>query len=414
VPAKLGLLLAGLVVLMVLWGAISFWTVATRLSATGNVAVVSEPLSLDAEQIYRSLSDADATEAAAFLHGGLEPFSLRQRYLADIARAARILDVAAAAAGQSAAGPQLATMAAELPVYTGLVETARADNRLGLPLGAAYLRAASDLMRSGLLPAARKLYAEQNARLAAADRQATEVPYAAIAVAFLVALALYAAQRWLGRRYRRVISPGLLVASVAGLAALIWLVSALLVARGNLVAARDRGSAPVEALAGADIAVLRAHADESLNLIDRTGSDSFQQDFLAEQARLGPGRGSLLSNAALAARGSPGGMQADMALQVAPAWFAVHRRVFSLSDTGSYPAAVSLALGTGPADSGGLFTRLDTILTGAASIDQASFRSSSQAARGDLGGLEAGIIMLSLIMATSTAWGVSRRLAEYR
>jgi hypothetical protein len=413
-PARLRLLLSGLAALTVLWGAVAASTVAARAAAAGNVAAVSEPLSLDAQRIYRSLSDADATEAAAFLHGGLEPFFMRRRYLADIARAASVLETATAAAGQSAAGSQLAILSADLPVYAGLVETARAYNRLGLPLGAAYLREASGLMRSRLLPAARELYAQENARLAGADGQATALPYAVFAIAVIVALALWYAQRWLSRQSRRVINPGLLLASVAGLTALIWLISALMVARANLIAARDQGSAPVEALARADIAVLRAHADESLNLIDRSGNDSYQQDFLAQRRRLGPGPGTLLTGAALAARGSPGSRQAAAALRIAPAWFAVHSRVSSLGDSGSYQPAVALAIGTGRSDSGGLFTTLDTTLTSAISADQASFRSAAQAARGDLGGLEAGIIALSLIMAGASAWGVSRRLGEYR
>src|SRR5215471_19535731 len=108
-PAKLLLLLVALLGVSLAWGAVAAGTVAGHASATGNVVTVSEPLSLDAQQIYRSLSAADATEAAAFLSGGLEPLSLRAQYQADIARAARQLEAATAAAGQSAAGSSLAT-----------------------------------------------------------------------------------------------------------------------------------------------------------------------------------------------------------------------------------------------------------------------------------------------------------------
>ena len=306
-PAKLGLWLAGLLVVSLAWGAVAAWTVAQHASAAGNVVTVSEPLSLDAEQIYRSLSAADATEAAAFLTGGLEPLSLRARYQADITQAARQLEAATAAAGQSAAGSSLATLSAGLPRYAGLVETARADNRLGLPLGAAYLREASGFMRATLLPAARDLSAQENAQLAAADQQATGLPWAALAVALIAALLLVAGQRWLARRTNRILNPGLLVASVAGLVSLVWLVTALTVARTHLDAARDHGSAPVEALARAETAALQAHADESLTLIDRDSFalDSFQADFVSLQKRLGPGPGTLLTDAAATAQRQP-------------------------------------------------------------------------------------------------------------
>src|SRR5215472_4047428 len=195
-PAKLRLLLIGVLALSLIWGAVAAWTVAAHASATANVLSVSEQLSLDAQQIYRSLSDADATDAAAFLSGGLEPLSLRHRYQADIAQAARRLEAATAAAGNSAAGTRLATLAAGLPEYTGLIETARANNRQGFPVGAAYIAQASSLMRSTLLPAARDLYAQENAQLAAANQQATALPYIAVLVAVIAGLALFFSQRW--------------------------------------------------------------------------------------------------------------------------------------------------------------------------------------------------------------------------
>jgi hypothetical protein len=413
-PARLRLWLAVLLAASLVWGAVAALTVAEHASATGNLVTVSEPLSLDAQQIYRSLSDADATEAAAFLSGGLEPLQLRAQYQADMTRAARQLEAATAAAGQSPAGSSLATLSVGLPYYAGLIETARADNRLGLPLGAAYLREASGFMRATLLPAARDLYAQENAQLAAADQRATGLPWAALTVALVVALLLAAGQWWLARRTNRIVNPGLLIASLVGLASLVWLVTALTVARTHLIDARDHGSAPVEALARAETAVLRGHADESLTLIDRSGDDSFQADFLTQQKMLGPGPGTLLTEAVAAAQGSRGGPQAATALRDAPAWFAAHRQVRSLDDSGNYATAVQSALGTGLADSGYRFGRLDTDLTSAIAADQASFRSAAQQGRDDLAGLEAGMIVLALVMVAGCAWGISRRLAEYR
>jgi len=414
--AKLRLLLLTLLALTVLWGGIAAWSVAGHASAASNVRAVSEPLSLDAQRIYRSLSDADATEATAFLSGGQEPLALRRRYQADIAQAARQLEAATAAAGQSAAGRQLAILSGGLPVYTGSIETARADNRYGYPLGAAYLREASGFMRGTLLPAASAVYAQENAQLAVADQQATAVPYSALVVAVIVTIGLFLAQRWLARRTHRVINPGLLVASVAGLASLVWLVSAVTVASVQFSSARDHGSAPVEALAQADIAALRAHAYESLNLIDRGGDPSNQENFASLQKQLGPGPGTLLTEAAASAAGSPGSAQAAAATRAAPAWYAVHRTVLSLENGGprDYLPAVQLAVGPGPTQAGGLFSALDQDLTGAMAADQASFRTAARSGQDALAGLEAGIVVLSLVMAAGCAWGISRRLAEYR
>jgi hypothetical protein len=233
-------------------------------------------------------------------------------------------------------------------------------------------------------------------------------------VALLTGLGLVWSQIWLTRRTNRLVSPGLLMASIAGLATLIWLVSALALAGAHLSYARDRGSAPVEALARADIAALRAHADESLTLIDRRGDDSYEQDFRTVERQLGPGNGTLLGVAAATAQGSPGGSAAASALHSAPTWFAVHKQVRSLDDSGKYGTAVTLAIGSGPVSSGVLFGHLDTDLTSAIGADQTAFRTGAQAAQGDLAGLEAGVIVLTVVMAGGCVFALSRRLAEYR
>src|SRR4029077_5307859 len=127
-PAKLRLLMAGLGGLCLGWGPLAAWvvrclvwgaraagTVSQRASGANNVVGPSEPLSLDGQQIYRALSDADATAASAFLSGGLEPLAARPRYQADIAQAAAHLESATAAAGHSPAARDLAKLSAGLP-----------------------------------------------------------------------------------------------------------------------------------------------------------------------------------------------------------------------------------------------------------------------------------------------------------
>ena len=419
-PARLRLLLIGLVSLCLIWGAVAAWVVSQRASGAGDVASTSETLSLDGQQIYRALSDADATAASAFLtaglSGSLEPINGPLRYQGDIAEAAAHLESATAAAGHSAAAADLATLSADLPVYTGEMQTARADNRLGLPLGAAYLQEASTLMRGTLLPAARNISAEANVRLAGASGRATGLPLALVLLvaAVIVGFALYRAQRWLFRRTHRRLNPGLVVASVAGLVSLLWLGIVLGVARADLLQARTHGSTPVAALAQADIAALQARADESLTLIDAQGDDTFQQDFVGVQRRLGPGPDTLLTDAVVAARGSPATGPARVAAATATTWYGVHRTVRSLDDNGKHRQAILLVTGRGPGHAGTLFTRLDGSLTSAILADQAVFHRHAVAGRNAFIGLEVGVIVLALIMAVGCARGLITRLAEYQ
>src|SRR6185437_1854415 len=91
-PAILQTLLVGLIIGSLLWGVVTALTVAQHSSAAKEVASTSEPLSLAAQRMYLSLSDADVKATTSFLAhppGGTPmPLSDRQAYDADIANAA--------------------------------------------------------------------------------------------------------------------------------------------------------------------------------------------------------------------------------------------------------------------------------------------------------------------------------------
>ena len=425
-PARLRLLLALLILLSLAWGVLAALTADQHASAAADVVAVSEPLSLDAEQIYTSLSDADATAANAFLAGGLEPAKARQRYQADITQAAIRIEAASALVGSSAArtqlpghltkqasaagtavGDDLAILSGQLPAYTDEVGTARADNRLGLPLGAAYLREASGLLRGTLLPAASDIYIRESTLLTSASAQATGLPLIVVAAIAGLGLGyvLFRSSRWLSRHTHRLVNYGLLLAALAGLVSLVWLVAAFVVGRGDLLHAQQQGSAPAQAFARAEVAALQAHADESLTLIDNGGDDAYQKDYVAQQKILGPGPGTLL--AAVQAAGGPG---SDVAAQ-ARAWYKAHAALRAKDDGGSHAAAVQSALNGDAATS---FAQLSTTLSQGINDHQAVFAASARSGRDAFTGLAVGMIVASLVMVGGCAWGLSRRLAEYR
>lgn len=412
-PGRLRLALVALVAGSLAWGALAGFTVSHYSSAASDVLSVSEPLTLDAQQIYHALSDANDTAATAFLDGGMQPLALVSRYQADVRAASAAIEHATAVGGGS---PDLVTLSKGLPVYAGEIETARADNRLGYPLGAAYLREASGLMNGTLLPAAQRLYTAENGRLTATGAQATGLPLAAVTIVIGLAIgyALYRTSRWLARRTNRVLNVGLLAAGVAGLVSLVWLAAAFFGARADLLTAQARGSVPVRALASADIVALQAHADESLTLIDNTGDDPYQADYTARHKALGPGPGSLLSAAGSAAAGSPARSAVNAAVAHAGAWNAAHAKLRAADDGGNHSVAVASALGTGPGDAGGQFAAFSAAMIAGIDADQAAFTASARAGGNMYGGLEAGIIVLAVAMAGGCAWGLSRRLLEYR
>jgi FtsH-binding integral membrane protein len=105
---------------------------------------------------------------------------------------------------------------------------ADADNRLALPLGAAYLREASGLMRATLLGKARDLYAVENANLSATSAQATGLPLIVVTLVagLVLGYLLLRAARWLRGRTNRVLNAGLVAAGVFLVVSLAWLAAA--------------------------------------------------------------------------------------------------------------------------------------------------------------------------------------------
>jgi hypothetical protein len=410
-PGKLWLVRAGLVIGCLAWGALATLMVSQHASAAHDVSATDESLSLDAQQIYQSLADADVTVSTAYLYGRVGPFADRQRYLRDIAVAAADLKAATAASGNSPIGASLSTLSADLPVYTGYVEDGEIYNSLGYPAGASFIEVASEEMHLKLLPAARSVYAQENAQLSTASAQATGLPLAVITVVagLVVLFFLYRTQRWLSGRTHRTINVGLLLASLASAAALIWLVVALAGGRADLLQATGHGSTPAQTLAQADITALQARGDETLNLISRTGDANFQQDFHSAQSEL-----STLLSSASAQSAADGERPIAAAGRAATAWFAVNQRAQQLDSALDYGAETQLVIGSGPGTAGTLFGQLQANLEAAINADQTVFASNAAAGADAFTGLEAGIIVLALVMAVGCVWGLTRRLAEYR
>ena len=413
-PVVLTELALALIVIGLLAGVFTALGVQSRAQAVDDLAVRSGPLSVAAEEIYRSLSDADATATGAFLSGGLEPATARQRYEADIAQASGALAVAVAAhdpADITARNSALATLSEQLPVYTGLVETARADNRQGLPLGAAYQREASNLMRARLLPAAQDLYLAESAQVNADQNSAGALPVAELLLALIVLGALVTGQVLLRRRTNRIFNAGLLAATAAAVVSLLWVAVASVAVMANIHASRSDGSAQVEVLAKARIATLSARADETLTLVARGAGQQYQADYEQVSKQLGD----LLNSAGSLATDDAVRAKIDAAKQGAATWASVHAKVRAADDGGDYGTAVGLVTDqTSAQGAGTAFDNLDKDLRDAINQTRSAFDRAVAGANSALTGTIVGVAVLALVVAGGSAAGIWRRLKDYR
>lgn len=412
-----GRLTAALIVLLLLGIAYGITAFTGSNEANADVSSVQDssgPLTVSAQSLYRALSDADATAATAFLTPGAETAASRQRYETDIAAAGTALaQVTAGASGTSTMSAQrLDVLATQLPVYTGLVETARTNNRLGYPVGAAYLREASGLMRATLLPAAQDVYSAQTKRLASDHDAGAQYPYIAVLLGVVALAALVFAQRYLTRRTRRLVNPGLAAATLALLAALVYQNVAWFGLHSHLHSAQAGGSSQVQALATARIDALQARADEALTLVARGSGGAFEQDFQKTMADLvgANGGGGRLGRAASNATDPTVRAAIRRAASDVAAWQTVHRSLRKDDDGGNYPAAVTAA--TGPASDA--FTRVDDDLAAGIHASDATFTEQAAAAGRTIHVVGIVVVILTLLTLGGAAIGVQRRIAEYR
>ena len=408
-PGRLRLYLVLVVVLGSLAGVSAVVGLARRSGSVDDVATRSGPLAVQAQQLYRSLSDADATAAAAFLTSGVEPAQLRERYLDDIAAASAALAASASTGTEQA---QVQQLAAGLPVYTGLVETARTLNRLNNPLGAAYLREASTFMREQLLPAAEELYRAATTRLANDRSSAAAFPWLTVALLLAVGWALVVTQLFLARRTQRLLNRGLAVASAATLVLALWVLGSWIAVTVDLHRSDRDGSAQVQAIAQARVLALQARADEALTLVARGSGGQFEQDFQERMAALADAGGAL--DVASARATDPAVTRAlDVAKAAAQTWRAGHTEVRQADDGGDYPAAVTIAV-TDPTRNSAAFTTVDASLQQAIAVAGAAFTENADDAGSGLTFAAVVWALLAVVAVAGAVLGIQQRLAEYR
>jgi hypothetical protein len=414
-PGRLGLITAALLVLCLAFGLASAAGLQRRSDALRDLVTSSEPLAVAAQDIYRALSDADATAASAFLEGGVEPDAVRSRYEGDIAQAGSALAAAASAASTSEqAGRSVTELSTYLPVYTGLVEAARANNRRGLPVGSAYLREASGLMRATLLPAAARLYESETVRLGGTQDRATPFPAVELLLALLALGALVAAQVYLRRRTNRVLNVGLLAATAAIGVALLWTGVVAVGVAVNVAQAREHGSDQVRTLAKARIAALQARGDETLTLVLRGSGQEYEKSYTDSVRSLGgdDGSGGLLRGAQDSIADPAVRSLVGDAAEQQRRWRAAHTEIRRLDDTGDYNKAVVLAIGG--AGAGPAFTAVDDKLGRAIALSKQRFDAEVAAARTTVAWSAVGAAVLALLAAAGAVYGMWQRLKEYR
>jgi hypothetical protein len=396
-PGVIGIIALAVAAVCVIAGLVCGAQLNGRIDERNAVLTHSEPFAYAAQNLYAALSAADAAAASAFLSGGVETGPMREQYQQALARAASALADATAGTTDIQTRTAMAEISEQLTAYTGLVEAARANNRQGHVIGSAYLREASSLMQTSLLPAAEKVYTTNLATVKEDQRAIGSLPILSLALLALALAATGVGSVIMYRRTNRQFNIGLVVAAAIVLLVIGWVVAATQMAAGEIERSRTEGSEKFEQLAQARILAQQARTDETLELISRGDISAGEKSFHGHMDEL-----SKLLDAAPAA-----------AKDAVQKWIASHQKQVEVYNNGDYLAAVAQAIEPDPAASAAQFAAVESSLRDGIERTRETMRDRVAAAGAWLAWSPTGTLVLMVVAASAAFVGLWPRLKEF-
>jgi hypothetical protein len=396
-PGRLRIAAVAAVAVCLLFGASVTGTMVSRshdISAARNHAAQLVRI----QAIRSNLTQADAAATNAFLVGGLEPPDQRASYDAGIAGATAA--IAQASAGSSGDATKLAKTNQLLARYAGLIESARANNRQGFPIGSAYLRQASNLLRLQMLPPLASLVTDEQARITKAYNNSASESDPLITLVIFAIVVLVVIQIWLSAKTRRTLNMGLAMATVIVAIAGLVGIGVMADAQHSATTVRNGSLASTAAIASARTDAFDAKSAESLTLINRGSGQPFEVQYKT-----------LIADANQALQASA--VDRELA-PLLDSYDTAHVAVRAADDGGNWDAAVRLATSTVPNGTKEAFAAFDTSSKRELTIEATHASDGLRSARDPLDAT-AWLLFFAAIVAGVLAWrGVAVRLREYR
>ena len=409
----LSLIRAVFIVLALVFAVVGAFGINRRANAINEVRTASRQL-LALQDIQVRIVHADAIASSSYLRSGQEDPAQRTAYLDEIGKAGDGL-VAVSAAANSADLDQLSSASRLLGSYVGLVEQARANNRQGFPVGAAYQRQANGIVSNAdpdtpdIVSSLRSVEESQRAQINDSLASAHRAGIWLNVTGWLLFAALVVGSWWLWRTFRRVVNIPIAVALLALF--LLLLIGGVKQAG----AVSDADDAVGTQLAGADraaqarAAAFEARSQEALTLINRGNGAANEvnwelgNDIVTREmsSRLGSDEG--LSNAAASAYASYAG---------------AHIEIRDLDNKGDWDQAVAVSLGAQSTSSGvnsaSAFDSFDQAVGQIATAEGSTASAGLNSAVDPLKSLRNIVFLAGLVIAVLAALGCGQRLKEYR
>jgi hypothetical protein len=412
-PAKLSVLRAVFIVLAFVFGVVGAFGVNRRANSINEVRTASRQL-LALQDIQVRVVHADAIASSSYLRSGQEDPVQRTAYLDEIGKAGDGL-VAVSAAANSSDLEQLSAASRLLGSYVGLVEQARANNRQGFPVGAAYQRQANGIVSNAdpdtpdIVSSLRAVEESQRAHINDSLASAHRAGVWLNVTGWLLFAALVVGSWWMWRTFRRVVNIPIAIALLA------LFVLLLIGGVKQAGAVSDADDAVGTQLAGADkaaqarAAAFEARSQEALTLINRGNGAANEVNW-----QLG---NDIVTREMSSRLGSDDGLSTNAASAYA-SYAEAHTEIRKLDNDGNWDQAVAVSLGAQPTTTGinsaGAFDGFDQAVGQIATTEGSAASARLSSAVHPLNSLRDIAFLAGLVIAVLAALGCGQRLKEYR
>ena len=383
---------------------------SNRESGLQTLLNATEPMSNSAHTLYTSMSQADTLATTSFVQPGLQTAESHREYLAAIDAAVVAADevlrgsVETRADNTDTVQDLVREIQRLIPQYTGLMERAQANQRVGNPLGVAYMSQASALMHDRMLLKARVILDLTRDQVEDEMKRLTRAQLVPLSGLLAALIALSAAQYALWRMFRRRLNKGFLAATALTLVAMIWLGASNIAAwdagRHNFASA----AGPYEQLTNARTAVQEMRTAETITLLTRnTQRTNTSMNDTSAQVASALDAVSTVTNAdeIITARNA----LAD--------WRLTHTSMTNALTSGDYDRAVTLTADSEQKTTATSFALLDDALGELIASSRYKQREHINEALGTTRGMSTGIMALMLVAIALTFAGIRPRIQEY-
>lgn len=374
----------------------------------------TEPMSYATHNLYTSLSTADTIATTGFVRAGVESDdSIRAYYLA--------LEAASVAATRTAEGIEpeddrlsdlITDIQRKLPIYSGMVESARVNSRLGNPVGVTYMANASAMMRGDILPAASELFSISSDRVGEEQHELSRPQFVPLSGLIAAAIFLGLAQWWLWRTTRRRFNRWFLLATGLIILSIGWVSISNLATWQAGTQGFDQAAQPWDSLTTSRIQAQQSRTTETLALVRR---ESVSQSTMSFNTTVQSVTEALDSYAKAPDADMELVEDARVALND---WSEANREFTEALDTGDYDTALYLSSGTtleigAEPTAANAYTRLDAALQEIIEDARSSMRTFISAGLSATSLVASAVMLLALFSVLAIWLGIRPRLQEY-